>query len=109
MAIGDLMGMMKQAKVLQEKMEAMQAEVAAMEIDGSAGGGLVKVVTNGKNELKSLKIDPSLMKPEEAEILEDLIVAAVNDARQKAEARLAEKMQQMTSGLGLPPGMKLPF
>jgi DNA-binding YbaB/EbfC family protein len=109
MAIGDLMGMMKQARQLQEKMEAMQAEVAAMEIDGSAGGGLVKVVTNGKSELKSIHIDPSLMKPDEAEILEDLIVAAVNDARQKAEAKLAEKMQEMTGGLQLPPGMKLPF
>jgi DNA-binding YbaB/EbfC family protein len=109
MAIGDLMGMMKQAKQLQEKMEQMQAEVAAMEIDGSAGGGLVKVVTNGKSELKSIRIDPSLLKADEGEILEDLIVAAVNDARQKAEARLAEKMQQMTGGLQLPPGMKLPF
>ena len=109
MAIGDLMGMMKQAKQLQEKMEAMQAEVAAMEVDGSAGGGLVKVLTNGKSELKSIRIDPSLMKPEEAEILEDLIVAAINDARQKAEGKLAAKMQEMTGGLQLPPGMKLPF
>ena len=109
MAIGDLMGMMKQARQLQEKMEAMQAEVAAMEVDGSAGGGLVKVLTNGKSELKSIRIDPSLLKPEETEILEDLIVAAVNDARQKAEAKLAAKMQEMTGGLQLPPGMKLPF
>jgi nucleoid-associated protein EbfC len=109
MAIGDLMGMMKQAKQLQEKMQQMQDEVAAMEIAGAAGGGLVKVVTNGKSELKTITIDPSLLKPDEAEILEDLIVAAINDARQKAEARLAEKMQEMTGGLQLPPGMKLPF
>jgi DNA-binding YbaB/EbfC family protein len=109
MAIGDLMGMMKQAKVLQDKMQALQDEVAAMEISGSSGGGLVSVVTNGKSELKSIRIDPSLMKPDEAEILEDLIVAAVNDARVKAETALASKMQEMTGGLGLPPGMKLPF
>jgi DNA-binding YbaB/EbfC family protein len=109
MAIGDLMGMMKQARQLQEKMQAMQDEVAAMEISGAAGGGLVRVVTNGKNEVKSLKVDPSLLKPEEAEIVEDLIVAALNDARVKAEAALAGKMQEMTGGLQLPPGMKLPF
>jgi DNA-binding YbaB/EbfC family protein len=109
MAIGDLMGMMKQAKQLQEKMEQMQAEVAAMEIEGGAGGGLVKVVTNGKNELKSIRIDPSLLKPDESEILEDLIVTAINDARAKAEAKLAQRMQEMTGGLQLPPGMKLPF
>ena len=109
MAIGDLMGMMKQAKELQEKMQAVQEEIAAMSVDGSSGGGLVSVVINGKSDLKSLKIDPSLLKPEEAEILEDLIVAAMSDARGKAEAALAEKMQAMTGGLRLPPGMKLPF
>ena len=109
MAIGDLMGMMKQAKVLQEKMQALQEEVAAMEIAGASGGGLVTVVTNGKSELKSIRIDPSLLKPEEAEILEDLIVTAIADARAKAEAALASKMQEMTGGLGLPPGMALPF
>ena len=76
MAIGDLMGMMKQAKQLQEKMQAVQEEVAAMAVDGAAGGGLVAVTTNGKGDMKSVKIDPSLLKPEEVEILEDLIVAA---------------------------------
>ena len=86
MALGDLMGMMKQAKELQEKMQALQDEVAAMEVEGTAGGGLVSVVMTGKSEMKRLKIDPSLLKPEEAEILEDLIVAASNDARAKAEA-----------------------
>ena len=85
MAIGDLMGMMKQAKQLQEKMQSLQEEIAAMEIDGTAGGGLVSVVTNGKGDLKSVQIDPSLLKPDEVEILEDLIVAAVDDARGKAE------------------------
>jgi DNA-binding YbaB/EbfC family protein len=109
MAFGDLMGMMKQAKELQARMEAMQQEVAALEVDGSAGGGLVKVTMNGKGEMKKISIDPSLMKPEEAEIVEDLVVAACNDARTKAEAKLAEKMREMTGGLQLPPGMKLPF
>ncbi len=109
MAIGDLMGMMKQAKELQAKMEALQQEVAAMEVTGASGGGLVKVTMNGKGEMRAISIDPSLMKPEEAEIVEDLIVTAVNDARAKSEAALAEKMRSMTGGLQLPPGMKLPF
>jgi DNA-binding YbaB/EbfC family protein len=101
--------MMKQAKELQSRMQAMQDEIAALTIDGSAGGGLVKVTVNGKSEVKSLSIDPSLVKPEEVEILEDLIVAALGDARAKAEAALADKMREMTGGLSLPPGMKLPF
>jgi nucleoid-associated protein EbfC len=109
MAFGDLMDMMKQAKELQSRMEAMQEEVAAIEVSGNAGGGLVSVTMNGKGEMRAIKIDPSLMKPEEAEIVEDLIVAACNDARAKAEAKLAEKMREMTGGLQLPPGMKLPF
>jgi nucleoid-associated protein EbfC len=109
MALGDLMGMMKQAKELQENMQRLQEEVGAMEVEGAAGGGLVSVVMTGKSEMKRLKIDPSLLKPDEAEILEDLIVAASNDARAKAEAVLADKMREMTGGLQLPPGMKLPF
>ena len=109
MAFGDLMGMMKQAKELQARMEAMQQEVAAMEVYGSSGGGLVKVTMNGKGEMRKISIDPSLMKPEESEIVEDLIVTACNDARAKAEAVLAEKMRSMTGGLQLPPGLKLPF
>ncbi len=109
MALGDLMGMMKQAKELQEKMQVLQEEVAALEVEGRAGGGLVSVVMTGKSEMKRLRIDPSLIKPEEAEVLEDLIVAAVNDARAKAEAVLADKMRAMTGGLQLPPGMNLPF
>lgn len=109
MGIGDLMGMMKQAKQLQEKMQDVQEEIAALSVSGSSGGGLVSVVTSGKGDVRSLKIDPSLMKPEEVEILEDLVVAALADARGKAEAAVAEKMQAMTGGLNLPPGMKLPF
>jgi len=109
MGIGDMMGMMKQAKQLQEKMQAMQEEIATMSVQGVSGGGLVSVVTSGKGDVRSLKIDPSLAKPEEVEILEDLIVAALADARGKAEAAVAEKMHAMTGGLGLPAGMKLPF
>ena len=109
MALGDLMGMMKQAKALQEKMQSLQDEVAGMEVEGTAGGGLVSVVLTGKSEMKRLKIDPSLLKPEEGEILEDLIVAAANDARGKAEQLLADKMREVTGGLQLPPGMSLPF
>ena len=107
--MADLLGMMKQAKQLQEKMQTMQEEVAALSVEGAAGGGLVKVTLSGKADLKALHIDPSLLKPEEAEILEDLIVAAHNDARAKAEAALADKMREATGGLQLPPGMKLPF
>jgi DNA-binding YbaB/EbfC family protein len=109
MAIGDLMGMMKQAKQLQEKMEELQAEVAAMEVEGRSGGGLVAVTMTGKGEMKRIHLDPSLVKADETEILEDLIVTAVNEARAKAEAALAERMRALTGGLQLPPGMKLPF
>jgi nucleoid-associated protein EbfC len=109
MAMGDLMGMMKQARELQGKMEQLQQEVAALEVEGSAGGGLVTVVMTGKSEMKRIHVDLSLLKPEESEILEDLIVAAVNDARVKAEAKLANRMRDLTGGLQLPPGMKLPF
>ncbi len=109
MAIGDMMGMMKQARELQERMQRMQEEVAALEVEGTAGGGLVTATMTGKSEMKAIRIDSSLLKPEESEILEDLIVAACNDARAKAEAKLADKMRELTGGLELPPGMKLPF
>ncbi len=105
----DFMGMMKQAAALQEKMQSLQAEIAALEVTGSAGGGLVTVVVDGKGGLKSVKIDPSLAKPDEVEILEDLIVAAASDARGKAEGLAAEKMKALTAGLPLPPGLSLPF
>lgn len=103
------MGMMQQAKGLQEKMQSLQEEIANMEVAGSSGAGLVNVVVDGKGGLKGVKIDPSLMKADEVEILEDLIVAAANDARGKAEGAAQEKMQELTAGLPLPPGMKLPF
>lgn len=107
--MADFLGMMKQAKQLQEKMQSLQTEIAALEATGSSGGGLVSVIVDGKGGLKSIKIDPSLAKPEEIEILEDLVVAAANDARGKAEALAAEKMKALTAGLGLPPGLGLPF
>ena len=105
----DLMGMMKQAKELQDKMQGLQAEIAALEASGSAGAGLVTVVVDGKGGLKSVKIDPSLAKPEELEILEDLIVAAARDAKGKVEAQAESKMKELTAGLGLPAGLNLPF
>lgn len=105
----DFLKMMKQAKQLQEKMGTLQEEVAQIEATGTAGAGLVTVTLGGKGDLKGLKIDPSLAKPEEIEILEDLIVAAHNDAKTKVEAAMQEKTQEMMGGLGLPAGMKLPF
>src|SRR5215207_3486868 len=105
--MADFMGMMKQAAQLQSKMEALQAELDQIEVEGSAGGGLVSVRMTAKGELKSIKLDDSLMKPEEKEIIEDLLVAAHTDARRKAEGLLQEKMKSLTGGLPLPPGLKL--
>ena len=105
----DMLGMMKQAKELQGRMQAVQEEIAALTVDGAAGGGLVTVTLTGKGEVESLRIDPSLAKPDEVEILEDLVVAALGDARAKSEAAVAEKMRAVTGGLNLPPGLKLPF
>jgi DNA-binding YbaB/EbfC family protein len=104
----DFLKMMKQAKQLQERMASLQDEVGAIETTGSAGGGLVTVTMSGKGELRGIAIDPSLMKAEEKDILEDLIVAAHADAKAKAEAALSERTQEMMGSLGLPPG-KLPF
>ncbi len=101
------MNMMKQAQELQAKVGELQAELESMEVVGVSGGGLVKVALNGKGALARLSIDESLMKPGEAEILEDLIVAAHADAKQKVEQAMADKMQELTGGLPLPPGMKL--
>ncbi|MGE3231458.1 MAG: YbaB/EbfC family nucleoid-associated protein [Hyphomicrobium sp.] len=103
----DLMGMMKQVKEMQERMQRLQEELGAIEVTGTAGGGLVSVTLTGKGDMKGVKIDASLMKPEEVEIVEDLIVAATGDAKAKVEARVAEKMAEVTGGLPLPPGMKL--
>lgn len=105
----DLMNMMKQAKEMQAKFQAMQEEVAELETSGTAGGGLVTVTLSGKGDMRGVKIDPSLLNGEEAEILEDLIVAAHNDAKGKIEQLMAEKTQELTAGLPIPPGMKLPF
>jgi len=105
----DFMGMMKKATELQSKMQAMQAELEAVEVEGMAGGGVVKVTLSGKGDLKGVSIDDSLMKPDEKEILEDLLVTAHADARKKSESVMAEKMKGLTGGLPLPPGMKLPF
>lgn len=101
--------MMKQAQAMQAKMADMQEKLASMEVTGQSGAGMVKATLNGKSELRSLKIDPSLVDPNEVEVLEDLVVAAVNDAKVKVEASVAEEMKQVTGGLDLPPGMKLPF
>ena len=105
--MADFLGMMKQAAQLQSKMQAMQEELATVEVEGISGGGLVSVHMTAKMDVKSIKIDPSLIKPEEREILEDLLVTALGDARRKAEAAMQEKMQALTGGLGLPPGLKL--
>ena len=101
--------MMKQAQKMQEKMAEMQEQLVDMEIQGSAGGGMVSVTLNGKNEMKAVKIDPSLADPNDVEVLEDLVLAAFNDAKTKAESQVQEKMQEVTGGLNLPPGMNLPF
>src|SRR5215210_725710 len=105
--MADFMGMMKQAAQLQSKMEALQAELDQIEVEGAAGGGLVSVRMTAKGELKGIQIDDSLFKPEEKEILEDLLVAAHADARRKADGLLQEKMKSLTGGLPLPPGLKL--
>ena len=101
--------LMKQAQEMQEKMAEMQESLAAIEVEGSAGAGLVKVTLNGKGEMRRLRIDPTLANPDEAEVLEDLVVAAHNDAKGKIEARVQEETQKLMGGLPLPPGMKLPF
>jgi DNA-binding YbaB/EbfC family protein len=105
----DLLGIMGKAKEMQAKFQAMQEELTLVESTGQSGGGLVTVTLSGKGEMKSLKVDPSLLKADEAEILEDLIVAAHNDAKLKVETIMQEKTRELTAGLPIPPGMKLPF
>lgn len=105
----NITAMLKEAQKLQQRMVEMQQRLAETEVTGQSGGGLVTVVLNGKGEMKKVKIDKSLVDPNEVEILEDLIVAATNDAKAKIEAHLAAEMQKVTGGLPLPPGMKLPF
>lgn len=106
---GDIGKMMKEAQALQARMTEAQEEIARIEATGTSGGGLVSVTVTGKGEMKGLRIDPSLLKPDEAEIVEDLIVAAFTDARAHVDALVAERMQAVTGNLPLPPGFKLPF
>ena len=105
--MADFLGLMKQAAEFKSKMEAAQTELETVEVEGSAGGGLVRIRLSGKGEMKGVKIDESLVKPQDKEIIEDLIVAAHADARRKAEALAQEKMKQVAGGLPLPPGLKL--
>ena len=107
--MADFMGMMKKAAELQSKMQQMQAELESVEVEGVSGGGVVRVTMSGKGDLKGVKIDDSLLKPDEKEIVEDLLVTAHADARRKLEGVMADKMKALTGGLPLPPGLKLPF
>ena len=103
----DLMGLMKQAQAMQQKMQDVQAELDTVEVQGASGGGLVRVTMTAKGAVKAVSLDRSLMNPDETEILEDLVVAAMNDARGKAERATQERMEELTKGLPLPPGLKL--
>ena len=103
----DLNALMKQAQAMQQKLQDAQAELETLEVEGASGGGVVTVRVNGKGQLKGISIDPSLIVPDEKEILEDLIVAAMNDARGKAERAAEARMAEVTKGLPLPPGLKL--
>ncbi|HXF17234.1 MAG TPA: YbaB/EbfC family nucleoid-associated protein [Burkholderiales bacterium] len=105
---GQLAGLMKQAQQMQENLKKAQDEIAAMEIEGQAGAGMVKVTMTGRHDVKRVSIDPSLM-GDDKDMLEDLIAAAINDAVRRVESMTQEKMGGLTSGFGLPPGMKLPF
>ena len=103
----DLMGMMKQVGQMQARLKEVQDELARAEVDGQSGGGLVRVTLDGKGEVKRVRIDPSLLKADEGEILEDLIVAAAGDAKAKVDSAMQAKMSELTGGMPLPPGMKL--
>ena len=105
----NLAGLMKQASQMQAKMEEMQSRLDSIEIDGSAGAGMVTITLSGKGELRRIKLDPKLADPAEMEMLEDLIVAAHAEAKRHLEERTGAEMQEVTGGLNLPPGMKLPF
>ncbi len=105
----DIMGMMKKAQAMQAKLADVQAELADMQVEGQSGGGMVKIAVTGKGEMKAIAIDPSLLTPDDKDMLEDLILAAFADAKGKADRAAADKMQALTAGLPLPPGMKLPF
>ena len=101
--------MMKQAQEMQLKMDEMQKKLSEMEVSGSSGAGMIEVILSGKNDVRKIKIDPAVIDPTDPEILEDLIVAALNDAKSKVEVKVGDKMSEMTGGIQLPPGFKLPF
>ena len=101
--------MMKQAQEMQVKMDEMQKKLSEMEVVGSSGAGMIEVILSGKNDVRKIKIDPTVIDPNDPEILEDLIVAALNDAKSKVEAKVGDKMSEMSGGIQLPPGFKLPF
>ena len=105
----NLGNLMKQAKAMQERMEQAQAELETLEVEGESAAGMVRVTLTAKGRMRGIKIDPTLIDPADAEVLEDLITAAHNDARTKADAATQQKMSELTGGLELPPGMKLPF
>ncbi|MFN3854914.1 MAG: YbaB/EbfC family nucleoid-associated protein [Phreatobacter sp.] len=105
----DIMGLMKQAQAMQAKLQEAQADMERTEVEGTSGGGMVSVRLTVKGDLRGVSVDASLLKPDDKEIVEDLIVAAHADARRKAEVVMQEKMKAVTGGLPLPPGMKLPF
>lgn len=105
----NLSQMLKQAEELQSRMAALQEKLAAMEVTGTAGGGMVSVTLNGKGEARKVSIDPKLMAPGEHAVVEDLVHAAINDAKGKVEQLVRERMSELTGGLPLPPGMPLPF
>ena len=105
----DIMGMMKAASEMKGEMEAMQADLANLVVEGRAGGGLVTVSLSGKGDLKGVTIDPSLYRDDDVGVLEDLLIAAHADAKAKSEAEMQQRMSEVTAGLPLPPGMKLPF
>ena len=101
--------MVKKAQEMQKKMQEIQDSLSNLEVEGTSGGGIVKIIMNCKNEVKKIDIDPSIIKNDEKEVMEDLIIAALNDAKSKAEEKSQDKMKELTGGLGLPPGMKMPF
>ena len=101
--------MMKKAQEMQKKMQEMQNSLSNLEVEGTSGGGMVKVIMNCKNEVKKIDVDSSIIKQDDKTMMEDLIVAALNDAKSKAEEKSQDEMKKLTGGLGLPPGMKMPF
>jgi len=105
----DILGMMKKAQAMQAQLQEAQEALGRLDVEGQSGGGMVRITLTGKGEMKAIAIDPSLLAPGDKEMVEDLILAAYNDAKGKADRLAADKMQSLAAGLPLPPGMKLPF